>query len=242
MTSLDRSSPLPLWAQLAAELRTSIAHGEFRDRFPTDEELSNRYAVSRNTVREAVRRLRDEGLVERHRGRGTFVPAPEIEQPLRSLYSLARSIEAQGLDEHSEVLAVDTLTDAKQASRLGLASNDRLVHVERLRFAGSEPLALDRSWLPATLARGLVAADLARGSLYDALEQRCQLRPTGGWERIRPVIPSRDDRARLRLPARQAALAVERLALAGQQPIEWRESLVRGDRYSFVSEWSSGAP
>lgn len=240
MNGLDRTSPLPLWAQLAAELRAGIATGDFHHRFPTEEELTARYGVSRNTVREAVRRLRDEGLVERQQGRGTFVAAAEIEQPLRGLYSLARSIQASGLDEHSELVILDQRLAGDRAKLLDLAADEPVIYLERLRFAGDEPLALDRSWLPADRARPLLDADLSRGSLYDVLEHQGGARATGGWERIRSVNPTRADRAALRLPARQAALAVERLVLAGDRPLEWRESLVRGDRYSFVSEWRAG--
>ena len=80
---LDRTSPLPLWAQIADDLRARLARNEFSERFPTDEDLVREYAVSRQTVREAVRRLEQAGVVERHRGRGTFLrPTPEFEQPL----------------------------------------------------------------------------------------------------------------------------------------------------------------
>ena len=58
LVPLDRADPMPLWAQLEAELRRRIDAGEFSDgRFPTDLELTEGYEVSRHTVREAIRRL-----------------------------------------------------------------------------------------------------------------------------------------------------------------------------------------
>jgi GntR family transcriptional regulator len=75
---LDRTHPLPLWAQLEADLRRRLAAGAFDARFPTDRELVESYEVSRNTAREAVDRLCAEGLLERRRGRGTFILAPEF--------------------------------------------------------------------------------------------------------------------------------------------------------------------
>src|SRR5215467_10126686 len=51
--TLDRNSPLPLWAQVLGDLRTRLARGEFTGRFPGDEELRAQYGVSRHTVREA---------------------------------------------------------------------------------------------------------------------------------------------------------------------------------------------
>ena len=55
---LQRDHPMPLWAQLEAELRRRLQAGEFADgAFPTDLELTRSYEVSRHTVREAVRQL-----------------------------------------------------------------------------------------------------------------------------------------------------------------------------------------
>jgi GntR family transcriptional regulator len=77
--SLDRNSPMPLWAQVLGDLRARLARGEFTGRFPGDEELRAQYGVSRHTVREAVRRLQAEGVIERGRGRGTFVTGAGFE-------------------------------------------------------------------------------------------------------------------------------------------------------------------
>jgi len=142
-------------------------------------------------MREALRRLRGDGIIERTQGRGTFLAKVDIEQPLAGHYSLARSIQDQGLAEHSEVRVLDTRPAGPAAEPLELAPDARVVHIERLRLAGDEPLALDRSWLPAGLSEALLGADLRHGSLYDAVRDTCGLRVTGGWERITPTIPRR---------------------------------------------------
>lgn len=237
MTPLDRTNPLPLWAQLADDLRRRAATGAFADRLPSEADLVAEYDVSRNTVREAMRRLGDEGMVRRQRGRGTTLVDVPIERALPGLYSLARTIEGQGLEERSEVVAADVRPAGEAAGLLEVAPAADVVYLERLRFAGDEPLALDRSWLPADAARPLLGADLSRGSLYDALRQRCGSPVTGGWERITPAVPRGPDRAALRLPSGRAAFLLERLARSGDRPVEWRRSLVRGDRYRFTSTW-----
>lgn len=241
-TALDRQSPLPLWAQIADDLRHRLLLGEFEHQFPTDEELTRHYDVSRQTVREAVRRLTADGLVERRRGKGTSVTAPLLEQPLHSLYSLASTVRAGGIAEHSDVLAAERRTaPVEVALRLGIEPGAAVVFVERLRFAGPDPIAWDRSWLPAGHAEPLLGADLSTGGLYELLAVHCAVRITGGWERIRPVVPDPSERKLLRLPARTAAFSTERLALMGEVPVEWRRSLIRGDRYALVAQWPSGA-
>lgn len=239
-SQLDRRSPLPLWAQITDDLRRRVAGGEFDRRFPTDAQLSADYGVSRQTAREAVRRLQQDGLIVRTRGRGTTLSRIPLEQPLHSLYSMATSLRAQGVAERVEVRERTIQpVDQADATVLGLEQGDEVLYVERLRFADQEPISLERSWLPAAVGRGLLDVDLG-GGLYDALAVHCGVRATGGWERIQPVVPSRAVRRLLRLPEGVAAFAIERLARAGEEPVELRRSLVRGDRYSFVASWPQG--
>lgn len=242
---LDRAHPLPLWAQLEADLRRRLVAGAFGERFPTDRELVETYEVSRNTAREAVDRLCAEGLLERRRGRGTFLVTPEFEQPTGALYSLFRSIEAAGVSQTSQVLQLEECRDAAAAQRLEVEADAPLVLLSRLRYAGDEPLALDRVWLPAEVARPLLEADFGHTALYDELASRCGVVMVDGWERIRPVLPTAAERSLLEQPVGEAVFTIERLGRTFDRVVEWRVSLIRGDRYAFVADWQarpSGKP
>lgn len=241
-TPLDRSSDQPLWAQLEAELRKSLDEGEFDARFPTDLELTRRYGVSRHTVREAVGRLQAEGLLVRVRGRGTVVERPEFEQRLGALYSLFTSIETQGVEQRSEVLEMGIVTDPEVAARLGVEPGAELFRLDRLRLADDEPLAIDRAWLPAALGRPLLEVDFSHTALYDELERSCDCRPDRGWERITPVVLGAEEAGMLGLPEGAAAFEVARLGQKGDHTVEWRITVIRGDRYAFISDWSSAGP
>lgn len=233
---LDRASPVPLWAQLESELRRRLTSGEFARRFPTDRELVDTYKVSRHTARDAVDRLCTDGLLERRRGRGTFI-RPEFERPAGALYSLFRAVEAQGAQQTITMRALVECTDACAADKLEVDSSAPLVLIDRMRLADGEPLAIDRVWLPADLARPLLDADLTHGILYHELAQRCDVTVVGGWERIRPTLPRPDESAALHMPEGTAVFTIERLGRTSDRPVEWRVSKVRGDRYSFVTNW-----
>lgn len=235
---VDRESPLPLWAQVLADLRDRVAGGEFADRFPSDVELTVEYQVSRHTVREAVRRLQQQGVVERGRGRGSFVTDRVIEQSLGTLYSLFRSVEEQGFVQQSVVRHLDERVDAEAALILGCDPEAPLVYLERVRLADGQPIVLDCSWLPMSLARPLLQVDFRHTALYRELQARCGVRPNAGWERLRPVLPSPEQRRLLELGARTPALAIERLAYHDRRPVEWRHGVVRTDRFSFVARWA----
>jgi GntR family transcriptional regulator len=240
--SLVRDSPLPLWAQLEAELRRRLDLGHFEGRFPTDRELVDIYGVSRHTARHAVERLTADGLIKRARGIGTTVERGGFEQSLGALYSLFRSIESQGVEQQSKVLALGVVTDPSAAEHLGLGPDAELVHLSRVRFADGSPLALDRVWLPNDVASSLLEVDFTHTALYDELATNGGLQPNRGWERITPVIPEADERALLEIGERDAAFSLERRSCHDEQPIEWRITIIRGDRFSFIADWSAGQP
>jgi GntR family transcriptional regulator len=237
---LDRSSSVPLWLQVFADLRRRLFQGEFDARFPTDQQLVDQYRVSRQTAREAVRRLGEQGLVERQRGRGTTIRVQELEQPMGTLYSLFRAVEATGAEQTNVVRALDVRTDPVAAARLGLPPGSDLVYIERLRFVEGEPLALDKAWLPDRLAHPLLAVDFTRTALDEELIRRCGLLTTWARERARAVIPERGDRDALGMEPGQPAFDIERLTRAADgQFLEFRRSLMPGDRYALVAEWTA---
>lgn len=236
--AVDRTSPLPLWAQLYDDLVRRLAARAFGGWFPGEHELAEEYQVSRHTVREALRRLRQAGVLESGRGRRTSVRTARIEQPLGAAYSLFHEVQARGMKQRSDVLRRDTRTDAEVAARLEADPRTEFVYLERMRYADDEPLAMDRTWLRADLAEPLLAADLTETGLYAELATRSGVRITDGVERIHAAIPSAEQRRLLGLGRTVALLAIERIGRVNGEPAEWRETLVRGDRFSVVASWA----
>lgn len=138
---MDRASPLPLWAQLYDDLVRRLEAGAFGTDFPGEHQLTGDYQVSRHTVREALRRLRQAGVLESSRGRRTAVHKARIEQPLGAIYSLFSEVQARGMRQRSEVLDRGPRQDPVVAGRLGLDADTELVYVERIRYADEDPLA-----------------------------------------------------------------------------------------------------
>lgn len=235
--ALDRDSAVPLWAQLLADLRDRVEAGEFEQRFPSELELVAEYGVSRNTVRSVLARMRDEGVVLSGRGMRPRLN-PEIRQPLGAFYSLYESVEAAGLPQRSVVRRFEVTESARAARMLGLPGSEPLVLLERLRLAGGQPLAIDEAYLPERVARPILGVDLTSRSLYEVLAERAGVRLTGGYEVLSAAIPTKAQQRDLAVPARVALLAIERLGRVGEDPVEWRRTLVRADRFSVVSDFS----
>jgi GntR family transcriptional regulator len=236
---MDRSSALPLWAQLHADLVRRIAEGEFAEEFPGEHALTASYGLSRHTVREALRRLRNDGALVAERGRATrLADVPAIEQPLGALYSLFRSVEANGVTQHSIVRALDLRTEPAAASTLDLSPDAPLVYLERLRMADDLPLALDSVWLPADVAEPLLSADFTHTALYIELETRCGIRLTGGREDITAVVPTPAEANLLGLDERTAAFSIRRVGCMHSRPTELRHTLIRGDRFTVSARFT----
>jgi len=239
---LDRTTSIPLWAQLEADLKQRMESGEFSDgAFPTDLQLTRSYGVSRHTVREAIRNLNKTGILRRERGRGTVLNQVEFEQSLGTLYSLFQSVESAGVDQTSEVLELEVVTDTVAASHLGLGEDAELLLLSRLRLAGGQPLAVDRAWLPAENRKPLLAVDWGHTALYAELAKLGAPVPNQGWERLTPIVPTPADRARLDLRKSDAAFFLERLGERDGEKVEWRTTVIRGDRYRFVTDWTTGS-
>lgn len=233
----DRASPVPLWSQVCEDLRRRIASHEFDPGFPGELSLTEEYEVSRHTIREALRVLRGEGLVRSGRGRGSIVTAPRYRQSLGALYSLFDTLAAQGATQRSEVLRLAPTTNATIAAYLSLPATTPLVVLERVRLVDDEPLAHDTSWLPAAIAAPLLECDFTRTGLYAELQQFGVLIDSGS-ERVSAVGAPRHIASHLGVPAQAPAFSIERLALAAGRPAEWRESFVRGDRFSLEADWT----
>ncbi len=222
-----------------ADLRRRLTSGEFTDGLPPERELIEQYEVSRHTMRDAMRRLHSEGLIDRERGRGTFLRTQPIEQTAGSLYSLFRSIEDQGFEQRSEVLDLDERTAPSIADQLKLPESTSFVYLRRIRNADDTPIATDEIWMPASIAAPLLTVDFRHTAVYVELDRLCGARPESGWERIHPVIPSPDERKLLQLKRQEPGFLVERSTVFGGKPLEWRRTVIRGDMYTFVTEWRS---
>ncbi|MDA8196954.1 MAG: GntR family transcriptional regulator [Actinomycetota bacterium] len=235
---MDRESPLPLWAQLLDDLRSRISAGEFLERFPTDKEMIEQYNVSRQTVREAVRRLELDGIVIRHRGRGTVLTNARFEQHLGTLYSLFRELEMKGHRQWSRVLTQEVIDDEELAERFELVDR-KFFLLERVRFADDLEVAIDSIKIPLAFALPLVNVNFEHTSLYDELERLCNITPTRGEERIAPVLLNAQEASLLGVEPPCAALSLSRTTFTNDLLLESRMTKIRGDRYCFVSTFAN---
>jgi DNA-binding GntR family transcriptional regulator len=165
--ALDRTSPVPLYYQVAQELQQAIESGVLAPGTRLDNEiaLAERLNVSRPTVRRAVEYLVDRGLVVRKRGVGTQVVHPKVRRPIE-LSSLYDDLSSDGRRPTTKVLSLERLAAPDSvAHALAIDEGGPVVGFERLRYAQEQPLALMRNYVPAGLV-DLTPETLEQTGLY----------------------------------------------------------------------------
>ena len=161
----------PLYDQLVDILTEKIEH-EFQagDLLPSERELSDRYGLSRTTVRLALQELERLGLVVRQHGRGTFADR-SAQTNLTQAYSFSEQMRSLGRVPETTILEFSEIeADKNQAERMGLRIGDRIFKLKRLRSADGMPMMVERTYLPVRKFLTLKRPMIEQKSLYDIIE------------------------------------------------------------------------
>ncbi|MBK9697358.1 MAG: GntR family transcriptional regulator [Propionibacteriaceae bacterium] len=232
--SIDRSSPVPLYHQLAEQLAKSIDDGVLKpgDSFENELSLADRLDLSRPTVRRAIVELVTRGLLVRRRGIGTTV-AQEVIHRRNELTSLYDDLANGGRTPTTEILQLVTdYVDQRASQVLGLPKETPLVYIERLRSVPEGPMAILKNWLAPSFA-DVTAEGLNEKGLYALLRSRGHV-PAVAHQTIgaRPAVA--EERRLLQLDKNDPVLTMSRRAYdAAGHPVEFGDHCYRYDRYKF---------
>ena len=236
---LDKQSPIPLYYQLAEYLRAQIASGELKpgDQIPPERELCEQAGISRMTARQAVSYLVQQGVLEAHIGKGTFVAAPKLAYDVHHLLGFTEKMmmEGEGYSITSRVIEQAlVLPPPNIAARLQLRPTGKALKLVRLRLAADVPHLLETTYVPAALCPGLEHEDFSRHSLYVLLEQRYGL-PLAHAEQTLEATTANDFEAPLfGLSKGAPMMLLEGVTFTtGNRPVEHFTAVYRADRFKF---------
>lgn len=200
------------------------------DAVPSERALTERFNVSRMTVRQALDALVAEGSLVREQGRGTFVAPRHTDFEMR-LTTFGEEARRRGLEPGAQVLEATTVpAGARVARALDMPEGEPVHHVARLRTADGAPMSIETSWIPAHLAPDLLA-DGVPDSL-DAVLRARDLAPTWGEDTLQAADATPDEARLLGMTTQRAVMRTQRRSYAGQTAVMYTQSTFRGDRYS----------
>ena len=188
---IERDTRLPYYEQLKQLILHEIARDnlEVGHLMPSESEMCQRYGVSRTVVRQAVGELVNEGVLQRMRGKGTFVAKPKLsEQFMKSTVGFFEDMTSHGHSVTSTVLSIDRVEAAGRVRELlGSEPDSHCIEIVRLRAVNDQVVAFTKSYINRSDQHALEflrAADLSNASLYSILEESFRLRIDTGHRSI----------------------------------------------------------
>jgi DNA-binding GntR family transcriptional regulator len=231
---IDRSSPVPLYHQLAEQLSASIASGVLQpgDPFENEVAVAERLQLSRPTVRRAIQELVDQGMLVRRRGLGTTVSNRKVHRKAE-LSSLFDDLQRDGREPRTTVVEHEIVTDDRAAAALDLDPDTPMLHLVRIRSASANPLAVMHNWLPPAHS-DLSREELEVNGLYAALRER-GVKPVVAQQTIGARMPTASERRALEIKGSQPVLTMARMAFdAAGQAVEFGDHCYRASDYSIT--------
>ncbi len=236
---LDKGSTVPMYVQIEEHLKRRMKQGEFTvgTAIPSERELSEMFDVSRMTVRQSIMNLVTEGLLYREKGRGTFVAAPKMEQPLSGLTSFTEDMVSRGMEPGTKLISFKkVVAEDDIAQALQLIEGEQVFAVKRIRNADHKPMAIERSYLPVKIVPEL-DLNIVEGSLYSFIEQQKELSISHAVQSMEATLVNKEDADFLQISIPAAVIVIERVSyLTDEMPFEVVRSTYRADRYKFISE------
>ncbi len=227
----------PMYLRIAQEVRDRIATGTYRPglALPSERDLMEQFAVSRVTIRRALKELVREALIESRQGSGYIVrTALPLDQPLNHVTSFSEDCMARGLIPGSRLISRKIgRCKARESAHFGIAEGAEVLRVKRIRTGNGEPLLVEHATLPAAIAPEWPWPE---GSLYRAMEKDGLL-PVRVHQQYAPVLADKTLAERLGIDEGSPVMLVIRAGFArGDVPVEYSRCWFRPDRWTFAHE------
>jgi DNA-binding GntR family transcriptional regulator len=245
---VNRSSPLPVYFQIAIDVRRRIHAGEWAagQRIPPELRLAREYAVSRVTVRQALSELVKDDMLERRRGSGTYLRQqrrPLVYDLNLTVGALASRWRDADFDNRAQVIEAGIVSPVPEdlRHRLQLRRTDDVVYLLRRIFINGRATVLYRSWFNASLVPGLVRSGGLDGSLSHVLTEEFGLTPTRSESELEVVRATREETTLLQVASDVPLVVVTATTyLADGRPLEHSQLAWIGDSVRFhVTAYSS---
>ncbi|MBF8435569.1 GntR family transcriptional regulator [Halanaerobiaceae bacterium Z-7014] len=232
---LDKDTPVPLYYQLKNIIKEQIEKGYLKpgDTVPPERILAESYDVSRPTIRKALSELVNEGLLNREKGKGTFVSEPKFEfsfvQKLMTFYD---DMVTKGFKPKTNVITKELKeADRDLAEKLSISVGDKYIYIKRVRSIKGEPIVIVENHIPYHLCEDIISINLSDKSLYNSMYEKCGLENYRAEMSIAPALANHYDSKLLEIDAGSPIHHIKTISYTKDNiPMDYFESRFRGDR------------
>jgi GntR family transcriptional regulator len=233
-------NPYPKYLQIREALTRQIDRDmDVGAQLPTEKELCQKFNVSRETVREALRGLEDEGLISRSAGRGPFVRSRPPRLVESRLTGLVEDFSALRFDTEARTLSKGpVLPSAEVAERVGAEPNEMVYRIVRLRLLEGQPFAYHEAFLPLEIGSRLARLDLDKSAPLREIQDTLHLHATEDRAKIEAIAADTEMAPRLDVPLGAPLLMVTRhFQLPKSRASGLFRSIFRADRYYYTVQF-----
>ena len=226
------------YERIRQQLLSEIATGAFiiGEAFPSENELANRFSVSRMTARRALKELEHEGYISRTPGKGNTLKKPQHGQGFFTVRPFKDYAAYIGAKPKTKLLKAElTALDDEGQEKLDV---ERAVFIHRVRYFDDDAVIDEKRYLVHYLCKNILQEDLEKESIHELLLDKYKLPISRVWQHLQAVSLKSDEAKRLNCEAGAAAFLLERITFSFDAPVSWVKYLMRGDKYSFENEFS----
>ena len=225
------------YERIRQQLLSEIATGAFLagEAFPSENEVADRFAVSRMTARRALSELEKEGYLTRTPGKGNILKKPGFSQGFFTVKPFKVYAEEQNAVPSTSVLKAE-LTDLSREGQDKLGVK-RAVFVHRLRSLDGDVVIEEQRYLRPDLCAAILKEDLANESIHDLLIHKLKLPLTKVRQQLSAVVLDPVKAELFGCPENTPAFLLERVTYTFSEPVTWVTYVMRGDSYTFSNEF-----
>jgi len=240
---IDKTIPISYYCQIQTALKKAIEDGEWKsDQFiPTERNLSEKFHVSRITIRKALESLSLEGVIRKIKGRGAIVAKPKIEgQLFNRLIGTYQDLKDKGFKITNKILDFKIIEPSESVKKeLNLLPQEKVYRFERIRFLDNEPYHYSKTFKPQKICPNFDYNLLIKESLIKVLEENYKLKIYRVRRVLEASIASIEDSKLFKIKIGAPILAFYNTAfLKEETPIEYTLNKIRGDMSKFEIEIS----
>lgn len=218
----------PKYIHIKKHLMQGIMSGRFTDKLPSENQLAQKFNVSRMTARRALEEVEKEGFAKRVPGKGTFVKDRLFSQGYFRIRPSRKHARELDMEHRSEVLELRAVPPpAKVAEKLG--HPEQVILARRMHYFDDKPVRYEVRYLRSDLCGGILWENLEVDSIHEILVSKYNLPLTKVWQRMEAVCLNEEVASLFDVDEGYPAFRIQRATYTFEKAVTWVEYLIRGD-------------